>query len=254
MGDLGGSAAYSIRIVTLMLLSSVGRVLPRSAKQFLRDRLRAYQFDRSMRQFAAVSPTEKTPKDLIDRLVRGWGNDWSARTEYLSAILDHLNETAGPVLECGSGLSTLLIGQRCQQLGRQLWVFEHHSGWADRVESALRKHKIASTHICRTTIVPYSDFDWYDPKSLPAGLCFDVVVCDGPPADTRGGRYGLLPVVGERLHSRSRIYLDDAARPDEQAILSRWQSEFGGSCQIEGQTHPYAVVRVSVDASPKTES
>ena len=42
-------------------------------------------------------------------------------------------------------------------------------------------------------------FVWYDvPKDVwPAE--FRLVVCDGPPGDMKGGRYGLLPLVGARL-------------------------------------------------------
>ena len=36
-----------------------------------------------------------------------------------------------------------------------------------------------------------------------------------PPGSTRGGRYGLLTVLGERLAPGCTILLDDAGRPDE---------------------------------------
>ncbi|MBI1347037.1 hypothetical protein GC163_12185 [bacterium] len=225
-----------------MLLTLTRRLLPTSTKQFLRERWRNYQFNRCMRQFSELRHTEPAPKQLLDELVKWWGNEWSARSEYLSAIIDQLRETTGPVLECGSGLSTLLIGKRCQQLGRELWALEHHPGWAHRVEKALHDHHVPCARICLTSLISHGEFEWYDPQVLPVGLQFGVVVCDGPPANTQGGRYGLLPVIGELLLPQSRIYLDDAARSEEQEILQRWQSEYGGNCRIEGLSKPYAIL------------
>lgn len=73
---------------------------------------------------------------------------------------------------------------------------------------------------------------------LPAR--FSLVLCDGPPGNTPGGRYGLLPVLGHRLSPSVVILLDDAGRPDERAIADRWTAELGGTMTIEGVQKPYA--------------
>src|SRR5207247_10369806 len=51
------------------------------------------------------------------------------------------------------------------------------------------------------------------------------VVCDGPPAGTRGGRFGLLSVIGDRLPAGAVILLDDADRDTEQHTLRRWMRD-----------------------------
>jgi hypothetical protein len=68
---------------------------------------------------------------------------------------------------------------------------------------------------------------------------FALVVCDGPPYDTKGGRYGLVPRMRERLQPGCVILLDDAYREQERAIARRWKAELGASFTILGATKPY---------------
>src|SRR5688572_6856214 len=47
---------------------------------------------------------------LLTRLVRSWGNEaWSASATLLRALLEWLPRSEGAVLECGSGLSSLVL-------------------------------------------------------------------------------------------------------------------------------------------------
>ena len=76
---------------------------------------------------------------LLRQLVRGWSNRWwSANTNLLDAILDWLPKTSGPILECGSGLSTLLLAAAAAQSGRTVISLENNAAWAGRVFSAIR--------------------------------------------------------------------------------------------------------------------
>jgi hypothetical protein len=54
---------------------------------------------------------------------------------------------------------------------------------------------------------------------------FRLVVCDGPPEETPGGRYGLLPVMGARLGAGTSILLHDAGRESERGAVRRWQEQ-----------------------------
>jgi hypothetical protein len=79
-------------------------------------------------------------------------------------------------------------------------------------------------HIRPAPLEEKGEFAWYRvPNGLPDW--FALVICDGPPGTTEGGRYGLMPVMRERL-TGSIIVLDDTNRTKEQAILNRWCSEF----------------------------
>ena len=81
---------------------------------------------------------------------------------------------------------------------------------------------------------------------------FAMVVCDGPPGTTPGGRYGLLPVMGSSLAPGCQILLDDAAREDEKIIAARWAAHLGTEFVFHGTVKPYAelIVPPSPASSP----
>ena len=76
---------------------------------------------------------------------------------------------------------------------------------------------------------------------------FSLVICDGPPASTPGGRYGLLPVMRDKLKAGATILLDDAVREEEQVIANRWAAELKMSPDVLDSERSY--VRLTVPGS-----
>ena len=73
-------------------------------------------------------------------------------------------------------------------------------------------------------------------ECVPAALCLERRL-------VLGGR-GLLPVMRSRLGEGCAILLDDAQRPEERSVLSRWASEWGAKADyVKGATGEFAVVR-----------
>jgi hypothetical protein len=190
----------------------------------------------------------KRPKmRLLRRLVRGWGNPWwSASPHLVTAMLKWLPKTDGPILECGSGLTTLVLAVAAAHSGRQVISLEHDQAWADRVFAALPSHLRRHVTLKLTPIRDFGEFDWYaiGPDELPPRI--GLVLCDGPPGGTRGGRYGLAPVLADRLAARCVILLDDTQRPGEHTVLERWHSEFRASVIEDGGT--YSVIEIGAEA------
>lgn len=219
-------------------------LVPRSFKARLRAAHRALTFRRAMRQLIAdpVSAVDNGP--LIDALEYGWNNEgWAATPAYLRSMVHTVAAApAGDVLECGSGLSTLLLAAMASKTGRQVVALEHVPAWAARVRRALEQHGLSrAATVIDAPLRPHSAFSWYD--HAPNGPArYAVVVCDGPPSTTQGGRYGLLPVMRAQLGNSCVILLDDAARAEEQAILARWGTEFGTTTTICEGTNPFASV------------
>jgi hypothetical protein len=114
----------------------------------------------------------------------GWANEgWSADTSYLEAVCHWASRVRGPILECGSGLTTLLLGVVARD---QVITLEHMPEWKDRVQLVARKHSVP-VNVVNAPIVDYVGFHWYSvPKSLPGNI--ELVICDGPPSDVLGGR------------------------------------------------------------------
>ena len=227
--------------------------LVRALERRVGQRFQQYLFWRSMRRFMRAIPQSREADDpqLLSELVRGWGNSWSAQLEFLEATLRETRHTDGPILECGSGLSTLLIGAVAQARGIRVWSLEHEPRWAERVQRYLRKYGIHSVTVCTAPIRSYGEFDWYSltsMQSVPGKI--PLVICDGPPGGTRGGRYGLVPVMLDKLRMDCTILLDDGAREEERAIAERWAQVLAGRAELIGREKPYFRIRAGHNPPP----
>jgi hypothetical protein len=201
-------------------------VLPRPAHRVLKATYQRYVLNHAVRQLAgAISREDDLPAGLWSDLVYGWGNDYAAYPEYLKTVLRHAQNVDGPILEYGSGLSTLLLGLVADKRGLEVWSLEHIPVWAEKIHTELKSWWITNVHLCAARLQDYGTYVWYHfPwECLPTD--FSLVVCDGPPADTPGGRYGLVPVMRSRLKAGCTILLDDANRAPERAILARWAQD-----------------------------
>jgi hypothetical protein len=234
--------------------SIAGAVLPRQLKDAARSAHRQIVFRRAMKKFLAdPRRCSSTGHPVLRDLIYGWGNEsFSALDEYLVGCLDEAFRTNGPILECGSGLSTLLVGAVAKSRGLKHIALEHHPAWADRVNLYLDRYGLSSVVISNSPIKDWGEFAWYDavPSEMPAE--FGMVICDGPPGSTKGGRYGLTAVMRERLGKDCVILLDDAGREHELEVAKRWQRELSASREDLGGEKPF--IRLVVGAGPELEA
>lgn len=175
--------------------------------------------------------------------IYGWGNEeWSADEPYLAEVVRAAQGSKRPILECGSGLTTLLMGIVAARNGIALHALEHNPAWQSRVSQAVSAFGATTTTVHSAPLREYGDFDWYDPplESMPDD--FGLVVCDGPPQTTRGGRGGMLPTMRDRLAPKCIILLDDANRPAEWELVQRWAREVGHAPEINSSHRGFARV------------
>jgi predicted O-methyltransferase YrrM len=218
------------------------RLLPDRVRERLKELHRRRQFRRALRAFIRRSSGgTKLEGALLNELVQYWGNEgWSAHSDFLAASIQHALVADGPVLECGSGLSTILVGAVAQPRGLALTSLEHTAEWASRVQQELDHAGLGSIALITAPLVDMGEFAWYHVPAADLPERISLVLCDGPPGDTKGGRYGLLPVVRDRLLPGSVILLDDVAREDERRIATRWAAELGASLAIQDCDKPFA--------------
>jgi Methyltransferase domain len=220
--------------------------VPNPIRSIIQGGQRDEVFQRAMVQYlknpgACAQPGNPVLQDLI----YGWGNEaWSAMDEYLAGCIEYALSTRGPILECGTGLSTLLLGAVAKRQCQSHWALEHKSKWALKVQSYLNRYKLASV-IHLKPLKNYGDFCWYDVPMNRMPDSFFLVVCDGPPSRTKGGRFGLIPIMRERLKSGCVILLDDAEREAELDIAKRWEAELDSSFNIQGKLKPYINMAVA---------
>lgn len=183
------------------------------------------------RQFRKIVNAGKFPNDtLLRSLVYRWGNaGWSADISYLRRLLEEmLAARQYTVLECGSGLTTVLLGVVADRQGHKILSLEHHPGWHERISETLEKASIKSVDIYYCPLKDYGKFDWYDLAAggFPNDCEFDLVICDGPPGTTKSGRLGLPYVMASSFRDHCVIIADDAHRPGERQAINHWISDF----------------------------
>lgn len=223
----------------------IKRWIPRSVKQALKQGISDWRFNRAFMAFRRAPRRALSNRDLLGELQRGWANDaWAADTEYLEAVLERVLTLRGPVLECGSGLSTLLVGAIAESEGTDLWTLEHHPVWFERVRKEVNRYGLSSTRLTLAPLEDYGEFSWYRPPLEDMPEKFTLIICDGPPGDTPGGRYGLLPVMRERLSATAEILLDDTARRAEVQIARRWGQESGATVTFLGRDNGFASIKL----------
>ncbi len=127
------------------------------------------------------------PSDrLLKTLVYNWGNvGFSADIRYLKFLLkEALRATDRTVLECGSGLTTLLLGVVADRQSHRHIALEHHSGWYERMHETLKKEEVKNTTVHYCPLKDYGTFEWYEISDvdIPDQPLIDLVICDGPPA------------------------------------------------------------------------
>ena len=113
---------------------------------------------------------------------------WVASPDLLRYLyLTVLRERPELILECGSGLSTVILayGLRDSAHGGKVVAFEHLETFARQTTALLEEHELTS--FAEVRFAPLSDvalgdetLPWYDPSALP-GEAIDLVLVDGPP-------------------------------------------------------------------------
>lgn len=159
---------------------------------------------------------------------------WAASPDFLLALVHEVQlSKPGTVLECSSGASTVVLARCLQQLGAgRVLSLEHDPHYGAQTRRELARHglsgwaQVIDAPLCEHAL-DGENWTWYDIKNLPADLAIDLLVIDGPPQATRSlARYPAGPLLFPLLAAGATVYLDDAARPDEQAIVRRWQAAF----------------------------
>lgn len=173
-------------------------------------------------------------------LRQGWGNERvTAPPELLSACWHMARETNGPILECGSGLSTIVLA--LANAKASVYALENDPIWAMKVRDACQEHGIENVFVSCHALKSYGDAAWYDTRDL-AGLDFSLVLCDGP-WRSLGRRALLFEAFGAPV-CRATIIVDDAEDEAHMAAFRTWATMNGR------QIHLLALGRFAVSGPP----
>lgn len=135
------------------------------------------------------------------------------------------------VVECSSGVSTLVISRMlCKQGFGHLYSLEDNHFYAEKTRELLMRNGLSewATVLDAPLTTEQSETPWYSLRSMPDAVSnIDMLVVDGPVgANCEQARFPALPVLYQRLNSKSLIVLDDADRKDEKEIVKRWVKNY----------------------------
>jgi hypothetical protein len=220
--------------------------IPKELKRPIKDALLRRRLNNAINELGRLKTGELPSRALLALLIEGWSNDgYVANIDYLEEVAGRTIEARGSILECGSGVTTVLMGILCAKLKTEVWSLENSAEWQNRIMTVLQSHGISAPQVCYSPLVEYGEFDWYDPPLTRLPDKFSLVICDGPPGATKGGRYGLLPIMRKRIHAGTTILLDDAGRPRETELIKRWESEATFDTKIiQRDDHVFAVMQL----------
>lgn len=161
---------------------------------------------------------------------------WSASPDFLLEIVSQiLAQRPRKVLECGSGVSTLIMAYALHRVGTgHLFSLEHRDVFAQKTSKLLKLHGLSDwvsllSAPLREVELQGERWMWYEPAVLEDIDTVDFAVVDGPPGATQPlVRYPLLPIIYGKLGRKAVVMVDDYNRTDERAVVERWMAEFEG--------------------------
>jgi hypothetical protein len=201
-------------------------VIPSFVKVWVSETIQTYAVPRSLRPLRARG--DMTPEE-VTAFHKAWGNPgFSADKDFLAQLLNFLGR--GPVLECGTGATTLLANEMGLRHGFKTYSLEQDPGWAKFVRRFLNGSRAAQ--IIDTPLKDFGSYQWYEVHPhLPSH--FALVICDGPYIDKSLGepyysawRYGVLAWLKETGRTFDVLLFDDANDVRGPALLERWEREF----------------------------
>ncbi|WP_193369756.1 class I SAM-dependent methyltransferase [Pelagibius marinus] len=222
-------------VVLLGLSISLNLYLLRKVQWVFRmaDRLKHTVDRRFRQQMRQIQCLQALQQDLSFARSLPPAGGKAASPDFLKLLADHiLREKPEVVVECGSGLSTIVIS-RCLQLNGKghLFSLEHMEEFAEQTRKELDRQGLSQWgSVLDAPLEPCQvdgrAFNWYRSHELP-DLVIDLVIVDGPPARTgTSPRYPAGPVLFPRLSFRGAVFIDDAGRPEELAVIAEWRRNF----------------------------
>lgn len=215
------------------MFRAMKRLIPTPVKELIRSALR----DRALRH--ATNRLRELPDErlgdptVLMELRAAFGNlGFSGDCDFLSEVARRAAAVRGPVLECGSGVSTIVLGLLGARHGWRVISLEQDAEWHKRMQRDLRRLQIGSVDLRYAPLRDYGDYEWYDVNAvLPLPGRLEGVFCDGPFA-AKGYRRGLLPTLTTNKIVFDEILCDDGDAKEAPSMLKYWTEECGASYEL----------------------
>ena len=213
------------------VLGLLKKLIPPSGRTAIRSKLTDWNLRRALQPLIATGSF--TPAQLVE-FRSAWSNEgFSADVRYRAETIRLIEKHGGPVLECGTGATTLIAGILGQRYGFDTYCLEQDLTWSLAAQHALAYHRIGRVHILDTPLRSYGPYAWYATEGLNLPKHFGVILCDGPFIDRSRGdaifkswRYGVLPFLRRTDSTFDALLLDDVNDKRAPNVLQRWIADW----------------------------
>lgn len=152
---------------------------------------------------------ELIPESMHDirkllELIDVWGNPWTPPADMLVMAYEIAKTITGPILECGSGLSTLFLGAS----GNSVTSLEHDKKWFDLMSGYVSKCDLSNVTILNCPI----ENGFYNANIGEDK--YSMVFVDGPPRKVSGGSGDRSKIVDLVNVSDDCVWIVDDANTD----------------------------------------
>ena len=237
-----GALALAICGVTLRRIARIDHAIRALA---VNSRAIRTETETLFRQVQALLALERK-LDLREALPSTRG--WAASPDFLLLVANEIQRRRpDSILECGSGVSTLVFARMLQKNGcGRVVSLEHDPVYADATRRLLADHGL--TDWAAVVLAPLGTKDssspWYSVEAAPKAIgSIDLLIVDGPPSTVAPlARYPALPVLASRLSRHAAVIVDDANRQDEREMLRMWAYEFPDFSQYDADCEKGCVI------------
>lgn len=153
---------------------------------------------------------------------------WKADTYLLHRIVDEIQaRRPRTVVELGAGATSLVIAIALALYGEgSLHSYDQHEPFVEEMRLWLAEHGMIPQFHHAPLALRDPDWPglWYDLPEIPAQI--DMLIIDGPPWAVHPFARGMADRLFDRVTPGGIIMLDDAARPGERIVASRWRKKW----------------------------
>jgi hypothetical protein len=177
---------------------------------------------------AVESLRAKPCPESFKAVQEAWGNSiWSCTPDMLAACYDMARQAKGPIIECGSGISTFVMAISNPNV--EIHGLEHDKEWRSKIVTLLNRYSVTNATIHLTKIQDSPDGPFYDVSCLPEGRC-GLCVLDGPP-HLIANRNRAYEVLRDRIEG-APLLIDDTNNPFVQQGLEEYTAGKGGELAV----------------------
>ncbi len=169
--------------------------------------------------------------EVFGDIVKYRNNPFAAGPHMLKSIYENALEAKGPILEVGTGMSTVVAGIACLRTGQTVHALEHDLEWFRVMRNYLQLWKLKPVNLYYAPLQEYPEHKqangqplmWHEiDEKLPK--LFGLAIIDGPPR--RYGREGVYKLMLDRIKWCPWI-VDDTDEKTQWDLVSKYAAELG---------------------------